>query len=74
MYKMVNKYYQKYKERLWNQAHERYQNLSEGKKRQKTKKGPRQISKSFWRTKAETTWIYEKILFSAYAIWSLYWY
>ena len=33
---MVNKYYQKHKKRLWKEARERYQNLSEEKdKRQK---------------------------------------
>ena len=30
--KMVKKYYQKYKERLREEAHERYQNLSEEEK------------------------------------------
>ena len=41
---MVNKYYQKHKEKLQKEAHERYQNLSEEKK---TKKGLRQILNSF---------------------------
>ena len=38
---MVNKYYQKHKERLRNEARERYQNLSE------EEKGLRQVKKSF---------------------------
>ena len=42
-------------------------------KRLKAKKGPKQILKSFWKTKVETTWVYEKILFSALkvTIWPL---
>ena len=44
---MVNNYYQKHKQRLQKEACESYQNLSEEKKIKKTKKGPRQISKSF---------------------------
>ena len=35
---MVNKYYQKHKERLQKEAHERYQNLSEDEKDKKAKK------------------------------------
>ena len=45
--KMVNKY-QKHKEKVWKEAPERYQSLSEEEKEKKTKKGPRHISKSFW--------------------------
>ena len=44
---MTTKYYQKHKKKLRKEARERYQNLSEEEKRQKMKKGPRQISKSF---------------------------
>ena len=35
---MVNKYYQKHKERLQKEAHERYQNISEDEKDKKAKK------------------------------------
>ena len=35
---MVNKYYQKHKERLQKEAHERYQNLSEEEKNRRRKK------------------------------------
>ena len=35
---MVNKYYQKHKERLWKEACERYQNLSEEEKDKRQKK------------------------------------
>ena len=35
---MVNKYYQKHKEKLQKEAHERYQNLSEDEKVKKAKK------------------------------------
>ena len=38
---MENKYYQKYKEKLWKEASERYQNLSEEQKEKK-------VSVSFW--------------------------
>ena len=38
---MVNKYYQKHKERLRKEARERYQNLSEEEKG-KRRKGPRE--------------------------------
>ena len=44
---MVNKFYQKHKEKLRKEARERYQNLSEEEKEKKVKKGPRQIPKSF---------------------------
>ena len=36
--KMVNKCYQKHNERLWKEAHERYQNLSEEEKDKRRKK------------------------------------
>ena len=42
MYEMVNKYYQKHKERLGKEAPGTYQNLSE----EERKKSPRQIPKS----------------------------
>ena len=35
---MVNKYYQKHKERLWKEARERYQNISEEEKDKRSKK------------------------------------
>ena len=35
---MANKYYQKHKERLWKEALERYQNLSEEEKGKRRKK------------------------------------
>ena len=44
---MVNKYYQKHKERLRKESRERNQNLSEeekDKKKKKTKKGPRKFT------------------------------
>ena len=59
MYEMVNKYYQKHKERLGKEAPGTYQNLSEEEKDKSRKKSPRQIPKSSWRTKTETTWAYE---------------
>ena len=40
---MTNNYYQKHKERLRKEARDKCQNLSETKKRQKAKKGPRNI-------------------------------
>ena len=43
---------------------EKHQNLSEEEKDKRQKSGPRQISKSSWRTKAETIWVYEELLFS----------
>ena len=49
---MVNKYYQKHKERLQKETLERYQNLSE-KEKKKGEKGPRQI-KIFLKEKAKT--------------------
>ena len=44
---MVSKYYQKKKEKLLKEAHERYQNVSEEEKKIKPEKCLRQISKSF---------------------------
>ena len=42
---MVNKYYQKHKERLRKESRERNQNLSEEEKaKKKTKKGPRKFT------------------------------
>ena len=43
---MINKYYQKHKEKLRKEARERYQNLSEEEKEKKGEKGLRQISNS----------------------------
>ena len=40
---MVNKYYQKHKERLRKEEHERYQNLFEEEKDKSQKKSPRQM-------------------------------
>ena len=40
------------------------QNLSEEEKDKRQKSGPRQISKSSWRTKAETISVYEELLLS----------
>ena len=40
---MVQKYYQKNKEKLRKEACERYQNLSEEEKQKKAKKGPTKI-------------------------------
>ena len=62
---MTNRYCQKHKERLWKEAHQKYQNLSEKEKDKKQKKSPKKISKSFWRTKAKSTWVYEKLLVSS---------
>ena len=46
--KTTNNYYQKQKENLQKEARQRYQNLSkEEKDKEKTRKGPRKISKSF---------------------------
>ena len=44
---MTNKYDQKQKERLRKEAPERYQNISDGKKEQKAKRGLRKISKFY---------------------------
>ena len=49
--KLVNKYYQKHKERLWKETRERHQNLSEEKKDKKQKKKESKIAKSPWRKK-----------------------
>ena len=60
----IDKYYQKHKERLRKEAREKYQNLSEEKKGKRRKKVRDRNQNPFWRTKADTTWVYEKILFS----------
>ena len=44
---MLNKYYQKHKERLQEKARERYQNLSEEEKDKRREKGLRKISKFY---------------------------
>ena len=44
---MVNKYYQKQKQRIQKEPRERYQNLSEEPKSQKAKKSPRKISEFY---------------------------
>ena len=44
---MVNKYYEKHKERLQKEARETYQNRSEEEKDKKRKKVPRKISKFY---------------------------
>ena len=49
---MAAKHYQKSKEKLWKEARESYQNLSEEKK-QKAKTGTWNVSKFFWRKKKE---------------------
>ena len=61
--KMLNKYYQKHKEKLWKEGHERYQNLFEGEKDKRREK-VRDIKIFSKKTKTKTTWVYEKILFS----------
>ena len=48
---MTNNNYQKHKERLRKEAREKYQNLSEEKKKQKAKKGSRKISNFYCRQK-----------------------
>ena len=58
---MVNKYYQKNKEKLWKEAREKYQNLSEEEKEKNRKKAR---DRSFWRRKTKKGWIYENLLFS----------
>ena len=60
---MANQYYQNQKERLLKEACERYQKTF-WRKIQEAKKGSRQVSKSSWRTKAETTSVYKKKLFN----------
>ena len=50
---MLNKYYQKHKERLQKKARERYQNLSEEEKDKRREKGLRKISKFYWRRKTK---------------------
>ena len=44
---MLNKYYQKHKERLQKKASERYQNVSEEEKDKRREKGLRKISKFY---------------------------
>ena len=51
--KIVNKHYQKTKDKLQKEAQERYKNLSEEGKEKMQKKGPRQIYKSFGRRKTK---------------------
>ena len=53
--KIVNKHYQKTKDKLQKEAQERYKNLSEEGKEKMQKKGPRQIYKSFGRGKRKNT-------------------
>ena len=48
---MVNKYYQKHKERLRKEVRERYQNLSEEEKDKRRKKAQENISKFYGRRK-----------------------
>ena len=50
---VTNNYYQKHKEKLRKEACERYQNLFEEKKKQRAKKCPRQILKSFRRRESK---------------------
>ena len=53
---MVNKYYQKNKEKLQKEARERYQTFSEeGKEKRQKRLGT--DMKSFWRRKREKVWI-----------------
>ena len=53
---MVNKYYQKNKEKLQKEARERYQTFSEeGKEKRQKRLGT--YMKSFWRRKTEKVWI-----------------
>ena len=64
---MVNKCYQKPKERLWKKACERYQNCSEEEKDKMEKKV--WDKKMFARKKKrKKLWVYEKILFSPYKV------
>ena len=49
---MAAKHYQKSEEKLWKEARESYQNLSE-KKKQKAKTCTWNVSKFFWRKKKE---------------------
>ena len=57
--KMVNKY-QKNKERLWKEARERYQNLSEKEKEKKAKKGPKKKKNILEKKKRQNLWEYMK--------------
>ena len=43
--KVTNKYYQTYKERLWNKVRERYQRLSEEEKYKRQKNAPEKYQK-----------------------------
>ena len=63
---MVNKCYQKPKERLWKKACERYQNCSEEEKDKMEKKV--EIKKCSRGKKKKKLWVYEKILFSPYKV------
>ena len=49
---MPNKCYPKNKEKLWKKACERYQNLSEKKKKKKAKKDLWKMSKFYWGKKS----------------------
>ena len=62
--KSIFNYSQKHKERLQREASEKKTKSFWRRKRQKAKNVPRKISKSSWGTKAETTWLYEKLLFN----------
>ena len=61
--KEKNDRYLKHKGRLWKEARKRYLNLSEKEQGKKWAKSEKDI-KIFQRTKAETTWVYEKLVFS----------
>ena len=58
---MTNKYYQKHKGRLQKEAHK---TIKISLKMKKTKDEKMFITKSLWGTKAEATWVYEKIVFN----------
>ena len=58
---MVHKYYQKHKERLWKEARERYQNLSEEEKDKRQKTGLKKDIKILLKKKKKGASIIRKI-------------
>ena len=57
---MVNKYYQKHKERFWKEARERYQNLSEEEKDKTWKKAQERHQNSTEEEKEKKRQYYQK--------------
>ena len=60
--KMVNKYYQKHKEKLQKESRERYQNLSEEEKEKNSI--IMNVVRIFMKNKTKRNWVNEKLLLS----------